>query len=143
MRKATALGRRLLMSRSVGLTPSLFLAATLVGCGEPAPSADELALYLPDKGSLASKCFVLNDASGSVPDTESLTVEKALRRLKAHVKNGKLYDRSDKPIFFHSPYSGGAPPGEQMQEEMRKELDDLCKRGTVISIPDPDAHLRP
>lgn len=128
------------MSRRAGLPLVLLLAAAPGGCG---PSADELALCLPQTASLTSKCTVVNDSTGRVFNTDSMTVEQALRRLKVRVKGSKLYDSSGKEIFFHRPYAGGAPPGPEMQERERKELEDMCKRGTVLRIESPGANLLP
>jgi hypothetical protein len=76
------------------------------------------------------------------PLGHKVTVEEKLARLGAHVRDGKLYDVTGRPITFFRHYDGGMQPPAGMLEQMDAELKRLKKDHTVIEIyRDPDLPL--
>jgi hypothetical protein len=115
------------------------LLPVLAGCSAaPLLPGDGSALTrgLPDGVRMTD--YVERDPLG-----RKITVGAKLVSLGAHPgPDGKLIDRSGRPITFFRLYDGGTPPTEAMQRAWAEEFAELKRTSTVIEIyRDPDLPL--
>ncbi len=119
-----------------GFRPFAFLAVglVLIGC-QQAPegggvAAEPIALESPDAvaACLPAGITLETKTTDKEGDT-SETVKDTLARLKAQVKNGKLYDISKHEIHFYTPTGKGL---EILREKAYKDL--IKKKYTVVMI---------
>jgi hypothetical protein len=106
-------------------------SSTVLGCDRLAsPSTKgptnpaDLAKYLPEGVSLSTP----------LPRTNGTTVEQKLAELGAYAKEGKLYDRSGKEIYFFQGIVGGPRPSPEMEKQRAEEERKLHERYTVIDL---------
>jgi hypothetical protein len=115
---------------------SAVLMTVLAGCSA-APlvpsSSSSLTRSLPEG-------IRMTDYVGRGPLGRKVTVGVTLASLGAHTgSDGKLVDRSGRPITFFRHYDGGMPPTEAMMRDMAEQLAELRRTSTVIEIHrDPD-----
>jgi hypothetical protein len=109
---------------------ALCVAAACAGCSGITPSAvrssdaDELARCLPAGVGMSSV----------LPDSGGTTVARKLAELGAYAEDGKLYDRSGKPIRFLTGVTSGAQPPPELEERRAKEEEELRRNYTVIDL---------
>jgi hypothetical protein len=68
------------------------------------------------------------------PPAERTTVKQKLIDLGAYAKDGKLYDRSCREIYFLQIPRSGPQPGPDEEQRRRDQLEDLRRRYTVITM---------
>ena len=119
------------------ITPLAVVVMLLTGCAlTPLVSGDHssIARALPD-GTRMSDYVERGPLGGNV------TVRMKLASLGAHTgTDGKLYDRSGRPITFFHHFQGGNPPPMAIQLAWHEQLAELKRTSTVIEI-HRDHHL--
>lgn len=117
------------------LIPLLGLCCLLSSCQQVPPST-------PMDWSAISACLpagvkldeVFCSEREACPPDERTTVKQKLLDLGVSAKDGKLYDRSGREIYFHRiPRSGPRPSREQEQKD-RDHLAGLRRQYTVITL---------
>jgi hypothetical protein len=90
---------------------------------------DAVSRCLPDGHTLDEK-FREGGYHGKIT-----TIEKKLAELGTHIRNGKIFDRNGKRIFFFKGFHyAGYPRDIEMEDEVDQRLKDLQKKGTVIQM---------
>ena len=72
--------------------------------------------------------------STPVPDQNGLTVAQRLKELGAYAKDGKIYDRTGKEVYFWQGIKGGPQPTPEMEKQQAEEERKLRERYTVLDL---------
>jgi hypothetical protein len=109
----------------------LCFSAIVLGCDRlAAPSSKgatnpaDLAKCLPEGVSLSTP----------LPRTNGTTIGQKLAELGAYAKEGKLYDRSGREIYFYQGIIGGPQTSPEMEKQRAEEERKLHERYTVIDL---------
>ena len=72
--------------------------------------------------------------STPLPRTKETTVGQKLAELGAYTKDGKIYDRSGREIYFFQGIVGGPQPSPEMEKQQAEEERKLHEHYTVIDL---------
>ena len=113
------------------MTPLAVVVPLLIGC--------TLAPLVPGDRSPVARALPegmrMSDYVERGPLGGTITVRMKLASLGAHTSpDGKLYDRSGRPITFFHHYQGGARIADAMLREWYEQLEELKRTSTVIEI---------
>jgi len=117
----------------------LALALMIMAWGPTATCTkpDRISSCLPKNVELAAIVQGEPENDSAKGEPKPVTVEQRLNELKARCKNGKLFDRTGKEIYFvHLIGCWGNPP-EDYQEQLdrqQQELKRLKEKYTVVEI---------
>ncbi len=111
--------------------PLLCLAVLTLGCGRSAPIPSDASVNETD---LAACLPPHVRMSTPLPDQNGLTVAQRLRELGAYAKNGKLYDRTGKEIYFWQGIKGGPQSTPEMAKQQAEEERKLRESYTVLDL---------
>jgi hypothetical protein len=107
---------------------ALALCGLAAGCG---PDWSAVAACLPAGVTLTTE--FCPDRAGCSPE-ERTTVKRKLAELGARARGGKLYDSAGQEIVFHQVPSRGAPPPRELEEQERRQLEELRRKHTVVMM---------
>jgi hypothetical protein len=69
-----------------------------------------------------------------LPDQNGVTVAQRLTELGAYAKNGKLYDRTGKEVYYWQGIKGGPQPTPEMEKQQAEEERQLHEHYTVLDL---------
>jgi hypothetical protein len=102
------------------------LCGLAVGCG---PDWSAVSACLPAGVALTTE--FCPDRAGCAPE-ERTTVRRKLAGLGARPRGGKLYDSAGREIVFYPVPARGAPPPPELEQQERRQLDELRRQHTVV-----------
>jgi hypothetical protein len=105
---------------------ALALCGLAAGCG---PDWSAVSACLPAGVTLTTE--FCPDRAGCAP-AERTTVRRRLAELGARARGGKLYDSTGKEIVFYQVPARGAPPPPDLEQQERRQLEELRRQHTVV-----------